>query len=141
MRWHGGALMIVLALTACTPVVVPIVDGEPEGPQLAIEVINASNQESEVGYEFEAVQSSGGGEGTVGRCEQVVVPFGLIGGRYSILLDGEALIEGAVPPGLPADAWVVVRVEIGPDGEGEVIGPRVVARMPNPQPRRIGDCG
>ncbi len=64
MNRYGGAFLI-LALTACTPVAVPIVDGEPEGPQLAIEVVNASNQESEVGYEFEAVQSSGGGEGTV----------------------------------------------------------------------------
>ncbi len=141
MNRHGGALLIILALTACTPVAVPIVEGEPEGPQLAIEVVNASNQESEVGYEFEAVQSSGGGEGTVRRCEQVVVPFGLIGGRYSILLNGEALIEEAVPPGLPADAWVVVRVEIGPGGEGTAHRPRVVARMPDPQPRRIADCG
>jgi len=144
VRRPAGASIMAVVLTACMPVVAPIdfgVDGAPEGPQLAVEVANTSDREITIGYDFEEFQSSGGGVGTVAPCEQVAIPFGLIGGRYTVLLDGEALLERAVPAGAPADTWVVVRVRIDPDGGGEVIGSRIAVRMPDPQPRPISDCG
>lgn len=63
MRWLTGAPTIVLVLTACMPAVAPIADGAPEGPQLAIEVVNGSDQELGIGYEFESGQSSGADRG------------------------------------------------------------------------------
>ncbi len=54
MRWLAGAPTIVLVLTACMPAVAPIADGAPEGPQLAIEVVNGSDQELGIGYERQA---------------------------------------------------------------------------------------
>ena len=127
-------------LAACAPVVVPIGGGPPDGPQLAIHVANASDREVAVGYEFEAVNTGGGGEGTVGSCEQVVMPFGTVTGQYRVLIDGAPVHEAAAPAGVPAGAWVVVRVSIGPDGEPEVLGIGIAARMPDPDPRPIADC-
>jgi len=142
VRWLAGAPTIVLVLTACMPAVAPIADGAaPEGPQLAIEVVNSSDQDLGIGYEFESGQNSGAGEASVGHCEQVALGFGTISGRYSLLLDGEALTEGPVPTGAPADAWLVVRVHVDPDGEGKVIGTRIVAERPDSGSRPIADCG
>lgn len=55
----ASALLAALVLAACAPVVVQIADGPLEGPQLAIQVANASDREVAVGYEFEAGNSGG----------------------------------------------------------------------------------
>lgn len=136
-----GAPLIALFLMACMPVVAPIEDGAPEGPQLVIQISNASGQEHEIGYQYEEFQSSGEGGGSILPCQDTALPYGMIGGRYSILLDGESLLEGSVPETTPANAWVVVRVRIAPDGKGEVTGTGITARMPDLDPRPIADCG
>lgn len=134
-------LLAALVLAACAPVVVPIADGPPEGPQLAVQVANASDREVRVGYEFEGPNMGGGGEGTVGSCEQVSMTFGTVMGRYTVLIDGEPLHQAAAPAGVPADAWVVVQVSVSADGDAEVVGTGIAARMPDPDPRPIADCG
>ena len=134
------ALLAALVLAACAPVGVQLPDGPLEGPQLAIQVANASDREVAVGYEFEAVNSGGGGEGTVGSCEQVSIPFGPVAGQYRVLIDGAPVHEAAAPAGVPADAWFVVRVTIGPDGEAEVVGAGMTRLMPDPASRPIA-CG
>jgi hypothetical protein len=135
-----SALPAALVLAACAPVVVPIADGPPDGPQLAIQVANASDRQVAVGYEFEAVNSGGGGEGTVASCEQALMTFGTVSGRYRVLIDGVQLHEAAAPAGVPADAWMVVRVSIGPDGDPEVIGAGIAVQMPDPDSRPIAGC-
>ena len=132
--------MAALALAACAPVVVQLPDGPLEGPQLAIQVANTSDREVAVGYEFDAGNSGGGGEGTVASCEQVSIPFGAISGQYRVLIDGAPVHEAAAPAGVPAGAWFVVRVTIGPDGETEVTGAGLTPRMPDPDSRPIA-CG
>ncbi len=134
------ALLAALALAACAPVVVQLPDGPLEGPQLAIQVANASDREVAVGYEFEAGNSGGGGEGTVASCEQVSMTFGAVAGQYRVLIDGAPVHEAAAPAGVPADAWFVVRVTIGRDGEPEVIGAGMTPLMPDPDPRPIAGC-
>ena len=141
MRSLGAWLTIAFVLPACMPVVAPIEDGGQEGPSLAIQVTNGADQGVAIGYSFEAFQSSGGGEGSVGACEQAMIPFSTVGGSFTILLDGESLFEHAVAAGTPADAWMVVRVTIGPDGEAEVTGTNLAARMPDPVTRPIPNCG
>jgi len=135
------SVFAALLLAACMPVVAPIVDDGPEGPQLAIQMTNGADQGVAIGYSFEAFQSSGGGEGSVGACEQATIPFGSVGGSFTILVDGESLFEHAVAAGTPADAWMVVRVTIGSDGEAEVTGTNLAARMPDPVMRPIPNCG
>jgi hypothetical protein len=137
----AGAVLVTVVLAACMPVVVPIAEGPPEGPQLAIQIANASDREVKVGYEFEGPQMTGGGEGTVGSCEQVAMPFGPVSERYTILLDGEALHDAAAPAGVPAGAWVVVRISVDADGDANVTGSGIAPRMPDPNPRPIADCG
>ncbi|MEO7295689.1 MAG: hypothetical protein ABIZ57_06070 [Candidatus Limnocylindria bacterium] len=141
MRNLGAWLVFAFVIPACMPVVAPIVDDVPEGPQLAIQVTNGADQEVAIGYSFEAFQSSGGGEGSVGACEQATIPFGSVGGTFTILVDGESLFEHAVAAGTPADAWMVVRVTIGSDGDAEVTGTNLAARMPDPVTRPIPNCG
>lgn len=141
MRSLGAWLAIAVVLPACMPVVAPLGDGGQEGPSLAIQVTNGADQEVAIGYSFEAFQSSGGGEGSVGACEQAMIPFGTVGGSFTILVDGESVFEHAVAAGTPVDAWMVVRVTIGPDGEAEVTGTNVAARMPDPVTRPIPNCG
>ena len=133
-------LLAALVLAACAPVVVQIADGPLEGPQLVIQVANASDREVAVGYEFEAVDTGGGGEGTVASCEQVSIPFGAVSGQYRVLIDGTPVHEAAAPAG-PADAWFVVRVIVDPEGDTEVIGAGITAQMPDPNPRPIAGCG
>ncbi len=134
-----SALLAALALAACAPVGVQIADGPLDGPQLAIQVANASGRDVEVGYDFEAVDTGGGGEGNVASCEQVSIPFGAVSGQYRVLIDGAPVHEAAAPAG-PADAWFVVRVMIGPDGETEVIGAGMTPRMPDPDSPPITGC-
>jgi hypothetical protein len=136
----ASVLLATLMLAACAPVVVQLPDGPLQGPQLAIQVANASDREVAVGYEFEAGTTGGGGEGTVASCEQVSMPFGPVSGQYRVLIDGAPVHEAAAPAGVRADAWFVVRVTIGPDGEAEVIGAGVTPLMPDPDPRPIA-CG
>jgi hypothetical protein len=136
----ASPLLAALVLAGCAPVVVQIADGPLEGPQLAIQVANASEREVEVSYDYEAVNTGGGGGGSVASCEQVSIPFGAVAGQYRVLVDGEAVHEAAAPAG-PADAWFVVRVSIGPDGDAEVIGAGMTARMPDPDPRAIAGGG
>jgi len=137
----ASALVAALVLAACAPVVVQLPDGPLEGPQLAVQVANASNREVAVGYEFEAINTGGGGEGTVASCEQVSIPFGAVSGQYRVLVDGVPVHEAAAPAGVPADAWFVVRVSIGPDGDAEVIGAGMTPQMPDPNPRPVAGCG
>lgn len=135
-----SALLTTLALAACARVVVQIADGPRDGPQLAIQVANASDREVAVGYEFEAVNTGGGGEGAVASCEQALMTFGTVSGRYRVLVDGVQLPEAAAPAGVPADAWVVVRVSVSADGDATVVGTGIAAMMLDPDPRPVADC-
>lgn len=136
----ASPLLAALVLAGCAPVGVQIADGPLEGPQLAVQVANASDREVEVGYAYEAVNEGGEGGGSVASCEQVSIPFGAVAGQYRVLVDGEAVHQAAAPAG-PADAWFVVRVSINPDGDAEVIGAGLTARMPDPDPRPVAGCG
>ena len=115
---HAAAAAILLILSACVPA--PATNGAPIGPSLLIDVSNASNRQLEVGYEFEAGQNSGSGAGLIGPCSRQPMQAGQIGGAYVILVDGKSVLEATVPLSAPADAFMVVNVSVGPDGEVEV---------------------
>lgn len=114
----AAAAAVLLTLVACVPA--PALNGAPKGPSLVIDVRNTSNRQLEVGYEFEAGQTSGGGAGLIGPCERQPMQGGQIGGDYAILVDGKSVLEATVPLSAPADAFMVVNVSVGPDGEVEV---------------------
>ena len=133
-----AAVAVVLMLVACVPA--PASNGAPMGPSLVIDVRNSSNRELEVGYEFEAGQTSGNGAGLIGPCSRHPMEGGQIGGDYAILVDGKSVLEASVPRSAPADAFMVVRVSVGPDGEVEVVPPGGFVQVPSLEIVRI-PCG
>jgi hypothetical protein len=139
-RAAGLALLLPL-LGACAPTVVEIEPAQPIGPTLVIDVVNGSSDERSIGYEFEMAQSSGGGEGTVLGCERATISFGEIGGRYSILVDGEAVTQGAFPPNIPGERTALVRVTIAEDGTATAAAPALLARAPPFVTEPIPGCG
>lgn len=147
MRRGAGAIAsLALVLVACMPVVAPAPPGaepgEPIGPELVIDVVNRSNREVRIGYEFEAPNSAGGGEGLMPPCERMMSPFGGVGGRFEILVDGDVVMAEVMPPGMPADGFVLVRVTIEPDGEVEVAPQPAWMRLPpDLVNQRLPDCG
>lgn len=112
-----AALAVALLLCACVPA--PASNGAPLGPELIIDVRNASGRELVVGYEFVAGEVNGTGEGLVGACQRQPVHGGQIGGDYVVLVGGKSAFEGTVPAA-PEGAFLVVNVSIGPDGEVQV---------------------
>ena len=112
-----AALAVTLLLCACVPA--PASNGAPLGPELIIDVRNASSGELRVGYDFVAGEVSGTGEGLVLACQRQPVHGGQIGGAYVILVDGKSVFEATVPAA-PEGAFLVVNVSIGPDGEVQV---------------------
>jgi hypothetical protein len=139
-RAAGLGLLLPL-LGACAPTVVEIEPAQPIGPTLVIDVANGSNEERSIGYQFEMGQSSGGGEGTVLGCERATISFGEIGGRYSILVDGEAVTQGALPANIPGERTVLVRVRIAEDGTATAAAPALLARAPQFLIEPIPGCG
>ena len=121
-----AAVAATLLLCACVPA--PASNGAPLGPELIIDVRNASGREMLVGYEFVAGGVSGTGEGLVLACQRQPVPGGQIGGDYVVLVDGKSVFEGTVPAA-PEGAFLIVNVSIGPDGEVQV-SPGGFVRVP-----------
>ena len=111
---HAAAAAIVL-LCACVPA--PATNGAPMGPSLVIDVRNSSNRQLEVGYEFEAGATAGTGAGLVEPCTRQPMQAGQIGGDYEILVDGKSVHQASVPLSAPQDAFMVINVSVGPDGE------------------------
>lgn len=136
-----AASAALVALTACVPTAVTVEPGQPVGPTLVIDVTNGSDAERSIGYEFEMGSMSGGGEGMLLACERTVLPFGEIGSSFSVLVDGHSVMEETLPPGIPADRFVVVRVTIAADGTATAVAPVLAARMPPIQTQQIPGCG
>jgi hypothetical protein len=139
-------LMLAGVTSGCAPIVVPVAEpgqpGAPIGPQLVVAVENRSDRDVTVGYEFEAQNSSGGGEGIVVHCEYQQMVFGEVGGSYGVLVDGTPAFDGAVPSGMPADGFLVVRLSIDADGDVTPEGEPAWTRMPPPLTNRpLADCG
>ena len=115
---RAATAAILLILSACVPA--PASNGAPMGPSLVIDVRNSSNRQLEVGYQFEAGQTSGSGAGLIGPCERQPMQAGQIGGDYVIRVDGKSVLEATVPLSAPPDAWMVIKVSVDPDGLVEV---------------------
>jgi hypothetical protein len=113
-----AAVVVALLLVACMPA--PASNGAPMGPSLVIDVRNSSNRQLEVEYEFEAGGTSGSGAGIIGPCQRQPMQAGQIGGAYVILVDGKSVLEATVPLSAPRDAWMVINVNVDPDGMVEV---------------------
>lgn len=142
----AAAVIIASVASGCAPVVMPV--GEPAppggaiGPQLVVAVANRSDRDVAVGYEFEAPSSGGGGEGLVARCELQEVMFGEVAGRYQVIVDREAAFDGVVPPGGPADGFLVVRLIVEPDGAVRLDGQPAWTRIPPALVNRpLAGCG
>ncbi len=137
-----GAL-VALLLGGCFPVVQQVHEGpaQPVGPQLAVEVTNRSGNPVEVGYEFESAGMSGGGTGSVGRCERALLLYGETTGRLRISVDGAEIDDAAVQQGLQPDLYLVLSVEIGADGSAEITGRRIAPEVREPAQPAIPDCG
>ena len=121
-----AAVAVALLLCACVPA--PASNGAPLGPELVIDVRNASARELRVGYEFVAGEVSGTGEALVLACQRQPVHGGQIGGDYVVHVDGKSVFEATVPAA-PEGAFLVVNVSIGPDGEVQV-SPGGFVRVP-----------
>lgn len=130
------AVAVTLLLCACVPAPAP--NGAPLGPELIIDVRNASGRQLGVGYEFAAGAVSGTGEQLVGACQREPVHGGQIGGDYVILVDGKSVFEDTVPAA-PEGAFLVVNVSIGPDGEVQV-SPGGFVRVPPVDTVAIPGC-
>jgi hypothetical protein len=122
------------------PMGVTVEPGQPVGPTLIIDATNRSDAERSIGYEFEAGGTSGGGEGTLLACERSVLPFGEIASSFSVMVDGHPVMEETLPPGIPPDRFVVVRVTIAEDGTATAAEPVLAARMPPVAGAPIPDC-
>ena len=141
-----AALVLAGVMSGCAPVVVPVAEpgqpGAPIGPQLVVAVENRSDRDVAVGYEYESPNSSGGGEGLLPRCEFQEMLFGEVAGSFGLLVDGTPVFDGAVPPGMPADGFLVVRLSIDADGDVTPEGRPAWTRLPPPLTNRpLADCG
>ena len=144
-------VVLVVVLAACQTVVVTEEEVAPQppqppppviGPTLVLEVANRSSRVVTIGYDFESDRAAGSGEGSAGACEWSAMPYGEVGGDYRLLVDGVPVHEGNVPRGLPAGAFYVLGIRIGPDGELErVVPPRWTLVAPNPMARPLIGCG
>ncbi len=147
-RASAGALLAVLL--GCGPIIVPVHDRavaepapmEPPAPELLLDVFNHSATELDVGYEFEADNVAGGGEGLIAACERHMMPFGMVAGDFEVLVDREVVLAGAVPRGAPDDGFLVVVITIEPDGTVEPVPPpRWVRAVPEFVNQPLFDCG
>jgi hypothetical protein len=141
-----AALVLAGATSGCAPVVMPVAEpgqpGAPIGPQLVVAVENRSDRDVTVGYEYESPNSSGGGEAFVPRCEFQEMLFGEIAGSFELVVDGAPAFDGTVPPGMPADGFLVVRLSIDADGDVTPGGEPAWTRIPPPLSNRpLADCG
>ena len=141
-----AVVVIVAMATACQPMVAPVQEAPAEpagqvGPELVIDVVNRSDRELVIGYEFETPNASGGGEGTMPPCERMEMLFGSVAGDYEILLDRERVLEGAVPDAMPDDGFLIVRLTIDADGDVDVIGPRWTRIPPELRNQALPECG
>jgi hypothetical protein len=133
----------IVALGGCFPTFTTVERAEPEGPvgpTFVVDVTNASNEEQTVSYEYEAGNSSGGGEGSVIGCERTLIPFGPIGGSYTVLVNGKPAGEATLPANLPDDRFVLVRVTIAADGTATTAAPAFLAQMPPVQSESLPGC-
>jgi hypothetical protein len=152
-RWSGAAVAIIAGalLAGCAPVIMPAApDGGPPvpgeapdfGPGLALDVVNASDREVSVGFEFDSVNAGGGGEGTVPACERTVMTFGDVAGTYEVTVAGTTVVDAQVPPGMPARGYLFVRVQVDADGSASADGPpRWVAAEPASVTAPLANCG
>lgn len=155
---RNASLSALLAawLAACAPVVQPVPGeaqpappmpgvapppGVPLAPDLAVDVVNRSPNDVEVEYEFEGDDMAGAGGGGALACQRSVLPFGDVQGDFAILVDGVEVGTGTVPPALPAEASLVVTVEIDPAGEARMGPIRVTANAPEPNGLALANCG
>lgn len=138
---RAGALALGLLLAACLPVGVEQAPGAPIGPVLVLDVTNISDRELEVVYEFDSLSSDGSGGGSFGACVRSISLWGEVAGTYSILVEREPLVEADVPPGMPADGYLVVALSIDPDGAARQTAPARWARVIESEERPIPGCG
>lgn len=117
-----------LLLAGCMPA--PAAPAPVAGPTLVIDVTNGSSEEVILGFEWESVGAGGSGETFVAPCRREAAPFSTVSGEYRVLVDGEEVAGGSVPDEAGADAFFVIRVRVGPDGEAEAAPPVVVLREP-----------
>ena len=135
------AAIAVLLLAGCWPVGVERGPAGRIGPTLVVEVTNRSARELPASYEFSASASSGGGEGLVNSCEHLSQVWGDVAGTFTISIDGKPVLDAEVAPGTPLEGYLVVRIEVDPDGEAQAIGPpRWTRQPPDPDAQRV-PCG
>lgn len=149
--WVGpmASLAAVLGLAAgCMPVAVgpggPDPAGPPPpqiGPTLVLQLTNRSENALAVGYAFEGNNASGGGEGSIEPCQAVAMGFGEVAGHYRVLVGGEAVGEGDVPPGFGRFVFLIVDVSIDADGTVETRPHRISRVQPPMMPRAVARCG
>lgn len=117
---------------------------EPEpdlGPDLVIVVVNESDTELGVAYEFQAGTTEGGGETPVTACSRQTLAFGQVAGAYRVLLDAEPIFDSEIPPETPRDGFWVVQLAIDPDGVASIAEPRWTRFPPDIANQVLFDCG
>lgn len=133
-------------LGGCAPVVMPAAPAEGQapdfGPSLVVDLVNASEDEIVVSYEFQSVNAGGGGEGSIPACERMVMEFGDVAGTYDVTVAGTTVIDAQVPPGMPANGYLLARVQVDRDGTASADGPpRWVAAAPAMVNAPLANCG
>lgn len=135
----AGSLAAVVLLAACFPVVRQV-DPTDEGLSLAFEVTNRSADEAEIGYEFQAGATGGGGNGSAGACRRSVILFGPVSGTVQILVDRAVIAESDLPAANLRVGYTVVPLEIASDGSATVGPMRVAPTVQEPAQPAIPGC-
>ena len=131
-----------VAAGCASPIGAPAPPMERPGPTLVAAVTNRSDQERVFSYEFEAADrsSTGSGEGVVPACTSMVESWSEITGSYTLRLDDDVLAEDRLAPGQGDGAYIVVHVQVGPDGDVEVLPPALVGVSPALGSRPLQGC-
>jgi hypothetical protein len=126
----------LLLLAGCGPDVRPIPFGA-EGPTLEIVAVNRMDRDATIAIEFAGDNVSGSGEGGILACSASTMGFGSVGSHVTVVVDGVQAWEGDLPANV-GDGIVMMRLDIGADGEVTVGAPAIVMRPPQVPPNLAG---
>ena len=142
------SLLLTVLVAATTIGCVPVGPGQfgpapgGAGPVLVTQVVNRTDHDVTVSYEFESADrgSGGSGEALVSACTVTTEWWSEITGTYTVGIDGELVHSGRIEPGQGAGGHLVVRIELRPGDDPDVAAPVLLAAGPESGFRTLAGC-